>query len=400
MKVIIIGNGLAGTIASKTLRELDQKIELDVFCEEKYHYYPRPNLIEFLAGNLPFERMFAFPGNWHERQQINICLGSPVKKFFPDSQEVELEGGKKEKYDFLLLANGSYAFVPPFKGIEKKGAFTLRTLDDAFRILEYLKSHQRVAVIGGGLLGLEVARAIKARGAEVEVMEFSDRLLPRQLDVEGAMLLKNQIEKMGIKIRLNVATEEILGQREVEGLRFKGGAEIVADMVLVAAGVKPNIGMAKEAGLETDRGLVVNEFLKTSHHKIFAAGDVIQHKGKVYGIIPASFDQARAAAYNILGQEKKYEGTVPSNTLKVAGLYVTSIGLVNPEGQAFEEIRKEKKEEGVYKKIVLQNGNIVGAIWMGTKKGVSEISRAVSLKIKIEKWKNSLLEDNFDFSLL
>jgi len=400
MKVIIIGNGLAGTIASKTLRELDQKIELDVFCEEKYHYYPRPNLIEFLAGNLPFERMFAFPGNWHERQQINICLGSPVKKLFPDSQEVELEGGKKEKYDFLLLANGSYAFVPPFKGIEKKGGFTLRTLDDALRILEYLKSHQRVAVIGGGLLGLEVARAIKARGAEVEVMEFSDRLLPRQLDVEGATLLKNQIEKMGIKIRLNVATEEILGQREVEGLRFKGGAEVIADMVLMAAGVKPNIGMAKEAGLETDRGLLVNEFLKTSHPKIFAAGDNIQHKGRVYGIIPASFDQARAVAYNILGQEKKYEGTIPSNTLKVAGLYVTSIGLVNPEGQAFEEIRKEKKEEGIYKKIVLQNGNLVGAIWMGTKKGVSEISRAVSLKINIEKWKNSSLEDNFDFSLL
>ena len=400
MKVIIVGNGLAGIISAKTLRELDKKVEIEVFAEEKYHYYPRPNLIEFLAGTIPFERMFAFPQEWYREQNINIHLGKPVTRIFPDSQEIEVAGGKKEKYESLLLANGSFSFIPPFKGTDKKGIFALRTLDDAFELLEYLKNHQRVVVIGGGLLGLEIARAMKSRGARVDVVEFFDRLLPRQLDIQGASLLKAQIENMGINVHLGLATEEILGQNDVRGLRFKGEREIEMDMAIVAAGVRSNIRLAKEAGLETDRGLVTDDYLQSNNPKIFGAGDVIQHRGRVYGIIPSSFNQARVVASNILGKKEKYEGTVPSNTLKVAGLDLTSVGLVNPEEGTSEEFRKEKKEEGIYKKIVIQKGVVVGAIWMGTKKGVNEIIRVISQKINIEKHKISLLEDDFDYSVL
>lgn len=400
MRVIIVGNGLAGIISAKTLRELDKKVEIEVFAEEKYHYYPRPNLIEFLAGTIPFERMFAFPQEWYKEQNINIHLGKPVTRIFPDSQEIEVAGGKKEKYESLLLANGSFSFIPPFKGTDKKGIFALRALDDAFELLEYLKNHQRVAVIGGGLLGLEIARAMKSRGARVDVVEFFDRLLPRQLDIQGASLLKAQIENMGINVHLGLATEEILGQNDVRGLRFKGEREIEMDMAIVAAGVRSNIRLAKEAGLETDRGLVTDDYLQSSNPKIFGAGDVIQHRGRVYGIIPSSFNQARVVASNILGKKEKYEGTVPSNTLKVAGLDLTSVGLVNPEEGTSEEFRKEKKEEGIYKKVVIQKGVVVGAIWMGTKKGVNEISRIISQKINIEKHKISLLEDDFDYSVL
>jgi nitrite reductase (NADH) large subunit len=230
---------------------------------------------------------------------------------------LKVEGGTREKYESLLLANGSFSFIPPFKGTDKKGVFALRTLDDAFELLEYLENHQRVVIIGGGLLGLETARAMKSRGARVEVVEFFDRLLPRQLDDPAASLLKAQIENMGIKIQLGLATEEVLGQDEVRGLRFKGGREIEADMAIVAAGVRPNIRIAMEAELDTDRGLVVDDYLQSSNPKIFGAGDVIQHLGKVYGIIPASFNQARVVASNILGKKEEYEGTVPSNTLKV-----------------------------------------------------------------------------------
>ena len=400
MRVIIVGNGLAGIISAKTLRELDKKVEIEIFAEEKYHYYPRPNLIEFLAGTIPFERMFAFPQEWYREQNINIHLGKPVTRIFPDSQEIEVAGGKKEKYESLLLANGSFSFIPPFKGTDKKGIFALRALDDAFELLEYLKNHQRVVVIGGGLLGLEIARAMKSRGARVDVVEFFDRLLPRQLDIQGASLLKAQVENMGINVHLGLATEEILGQNDVRGLRFKGEREIEMDMAIVAAGVRPNIRLAKEAGLETDRGLVTDDYLQSSNPKIFGAGDVIQHRGRVYGIIPSSFNQARVVASNILGKKEKYEGTVPSNTLKVAGLDLTSVGLVNPEEGTSEEFRKEKKEEGIYKKVVIQKGVVVGAIWMGTKKGVNEISRIISQKINIEKHKISLLEDDFDYSVL
>lgn len=400
MKVLIIGNGLSGTVAAKTMRELDQKIEIDIFAEEKYHYYPRPNLIEFLAGSIPLEKLFAFPEEWYNEMGINVHLDRPVKRILPDSEEIEVEGGEKEKYDYLLLANGGYPLIPPFKGKEKRGVFTFRTLNDTYEILEYVKEHRRVAVIGGGLLGLETARAMKSRGADVEVMEFFEHLLPRQLDAQGASLLKEQIEKLGIRVHLGLATEEILGRDEVRGLKFKGGEEIETDIALVAAGVRTNIQIAKEAGLETDRGLVVNDLLQSSDPKIFAAGDVLQHRGIVYGIIPASFNQARIAAYNILGQKKAYEGTVFSNTLKVVGIDVASIGHVHPGEDDVEEIRKEKKKEGVYKKLVTQSGIIVGAIWMGTKEGLNEVNRLISYKINVERWKNSLLEDDFDFSVI
>ncbi len=399
MKILIVGNGLAGTIAAKTLRELDQRVEIEIYAEEKYHYYPRPNLIEFLAGNLPFEKLFAFPETWFKEQRIAVHLGKPVQKIFPDSNEVEV-AGKRQTYDVLFLANGSYAVIPLFKGTDKKGVFTLRTVEDSLQILDYLKNHQRIVVVGGGLLGLETARALKARGAKVDVVEFFDRLLPRQLDGQGASHLKSQIEKMGIRIHLGLATEQILGQDEVKGLRFKGGKEIMTEMAIVAAGVKPSIQIAKDAGLETDQGLIVDDYLQSSRPKIFAAGDAVQHKGKVYGIIPASFNQARIAALNILGQKKTYEGTVYSNTLKVVGIDLSSIGNVNPEEGTSEQYRKEKKEEGLYKKVVVQDGILVGAIWLGTKKGVNEISRAITQKINVEKWKDSLLEDDFDFSVL
>jgi nitrite reductase (NADH) large subunit len=400
MKVVVIGNGLAGTMAAKTIRELDSEAELLIFAEEKYHYYPRPNLIEFIAGKLPYERVFAFSEGWHTRQKIEIRFESPVLKIHPRSQEVELGEDRRESYDRLLIANGASSFIPPIKGAEKKGVFSLRTMDDALAILDYLENHRQVVVIGGGLLGLEIARAIRSRGAEVEVMEFFDRLLPRQLDIQGASLLRSQIEKLGIGIRLGVATEEIIGAGEMKGIRLKGGQEVSGDLAVIAAGVRPNLALPRDAGLATDRGLVVDDRLRTSHPHVFAAGDSIQHRSKVYGIIPASFEQGRSVAYNILGEEKKYEGTVPANTLKVAGLFVTSVGLVNPEGEGFKEVKKEKKEEGIYKKIILQDGVLVGAIWMGTKKGVNEIARAVSAKTKISQWINNLLDDSFDFSVL
>jgi nitrite reductase (NADH) large subunit len=400
MNAIIIGNGLAGTMAAKTLRELDSAVEIHVFAEEKYPYYPRPNLIEYLAGRLPYERIFAFSDEWQVRQKIDVHLGEPVRKILPESGEIELDRGRREKYDALLVATGSSSFVPPIKGSDKRGVFTLRTLDDALAILEYMKSHSRVAIIGGGLLGLEIARAAKSRGAEVEVLEFFDRLLPLHLDAYGATLLKDQIENLGIRVSLGAVTQEILGQEEVSGLGLKGGAKIGADMVIIAAGVKPNLALVREVGLALDRGLVVDDRLQTSHSQIFAAGDVIQHQGKFYGIIPASFEQARTAAYNILGQEKKYEGTIPSNTLKVVGLHVTSVGMTNPESAGFKEVRKFKKEEGIYKKIVLQDGALVGAIWMGTKKGVNEITHAVASKLQVSQWVTGLLEDDFDFSVI
>ncbi len=398
MKTVIVGNGLAGTMAAKSLRELDPSLEIEIIAEERYPYYPRPNLIDYVAGALPYEKLFAFPTNWHERQNIAVRLATPVVRIDTAAGTVTTGDGRTSAFDRLLLANGSAAVVPPVRGADKKCVFVLRTLDDAQAILEALTTRRRVAVLGGGLLGLEIARALKARGAEVSVNEFFDRLLPRQLDPRGAALLKAQVERLGIGVRLGASAEEITGDGEASGLRFQDGSSTEADMVVFAAGVRPNIALAKEAGIEADRGVVVDDHLRTSHPAVYAAGDVAQHKGRVYGIIPASFDQARAAAYNMLGMEKRYEGTVPSNTLKVVGIFVTSVGLVNPEGPGYESIAKEDAGAGIYRKLVLKDGILEGAIWMGTKKGAADIARLTASRKNVATWKGELLEDGFDLA--
>jgi len=398
MKIVIVGNGLAGTLAAKTARELDPEAGIEIFGEEKYAYYPRPNLIEFLAGRLPYEKLFAFPEDWNVRQRIDVHLGAKVAKIRPDERTVETGSGGVFPYDALLLASGARAAVPPLTGSGLKGVFVLRTLDDALAILDHLRTHAHVAVLGGGLLGLEIARAIRGRGAEVSVVEFFDRLLPRQLDPAAAGILKHQIEKTGISVRLGAVSREILGAAEVRGIRFESGDEVEADLVVIAAGVKPELALAKDAGLTVERGIVVDDRLRTSRPEIFAAGDVAEHQGRVYGIIPASFEQARAAAGNMLGMDMPYSGTVPSNTLRVAGLYVTSAGEVNPEARGHEVLVRSVPEDGLYKKIVLKEGRLVGAIWMGTKKGALEIGRFVALKKDVESRKDDLLEDTFDFT--
>ena len=400
MHIIVVGNGLAGTIFAKSLRELDPAVNIDIFGEENYLYYPRPNLIEFLAGNIEYERLFAYPEDWYRERQLNIHLGQRVDKVIPASLEVELQDGSRERFDKLILTDGARASVPPIRGSDKKGVFTLRTLDNALDVLDYLEKHQKLAIIGGGLLGLEIARALKSRGADVGIVEFFPYLLGRQLDPQGASILQDQIEKMGIRVYLDSATEEILGENEARGLLLKGGKRVDADIVIIAAGIRSNVDLAKEAGLEVNRGVIVNDFLQTNNTNIYAAGDNVEHRGRNYGIIPASFQQSRTAAFNVAGQEQDYAGTTPSNTLKVMGLHVTSIGLINPEEGAGEEFRKADPESGLYKKVVVQDGNLVGAIWMGTKQGVNEINRIVAHKLNVEKWKDVLVEDDFNFSVI
>ncbi|MBN2199629.1 MAG: NAD(P)/FAD-dependent oxidoreductase [Candidatus Aminicenantes bacterium] len=399
-RVGIVGNGLAGVIAAKTLREAGFDGEIEIFAREKYPYYPRPNLIEHLAGRLPAERLFAFPESWYVERRIRVRLATPSRRILSEPLAVELSSGQRVEFDRLLLADGASCFIPPMAGADKKGVFSLRTWDDALSILEDLQDHRRVAVLGGGLLGLEIARALAARGASVRVVEFFDRLLPRQLDPQGAAVLRTQIEKSGIAVRLGIATEEIFGSDRVAGLKFKDGSAMDADMAIVAAGVRPNLDLAKDAGLAVERGVVVDDRLRTNRPGIFAAGDNTQHQGRLYGIIPAAFEQARAAAFNILDRDKAYRGTLPSNTLKVAGLSLTSVGEAVPEGGGVEEIRKEDPERGLYKKIVLKEGRLVGAIWMGTREGAPQVSKAVSQKADVSRWKKEILEDGFDFARL
>ena len=238
-------------------------------------------------------------------------------------------------YDRLLLANGSHPNIPPFAGTDKEGVFSLRTLADALTIREYARNVGQAVIIGGGLLGLEAARGLSVLGPKVTVVEFFSRLLPRQLEPQAADVLQKLIEAMGISVVIEAATEAILGGA-VTGIRLNGGREIAAEQVLISAGIRSNIQLAQDAGIQINRGVMVDDRMQTSAPHVWAAGDVAEFDGRTWGIVIAAAEQARVAAANMIADvthaPATYVDIVPSNTLKVVGIDLTSIGLVNPGG--------------------------------------------------------------------
>jgi nitrite reductase (NADH) large subunit len=396
--VVIVGNGVAGVTAARIIKEKNPEIRVSIYTDESHHYYPRPRLYEVLSGEAKPREVYMFSEEWYEKKGINVQLNKKALSIDTDKGELVLEDGSRVSYDKLLLANGGHSFVPPIKGVEKTGVFALRTIRDALSIKEFTKKTEKVIVIGGGLLGLEFASSLKKLGQQVTVVEMFPRLLPRQLDPDGATILKNRIASRGIDIVLGFKTVEILGRETVSGILLDSGEELSGDLVLISAGMRSNTGLALEAGIKVNRGVVVDGYLRTSADDVYAVGDVAEFEGIVYGIIPAALEQASIAAASMLGEKDSvYTGTVPSNTLKIVGVELTSMGLVNPEEPRYEEVKKTDKKKGVYKKLVLDKGKIVGAILLGDKKGVTSIKRLMTHETDITKYKNSILEDNFDY---
>ncbi len=398
MRVVIVGSGVAGVTAAKTIRETNLDAQISIYTDENHLYYPRPRLYEVLAEKAKPREIYMYSEKWYAKRGIKIHLNKRVLRIKTARKELLLEDRSRANYDKLLLANGAHPFVPPIKGVEKTGVFTLRSIEDVLTITEYAKNTRKVIIIGGGLLGLEFAASLRKLGQQVDVVEMLPRLLPRQLDQDGATILKDTIENLGVKIVLGVKTEEILGEETVSGILLDNGKELSGNLVLISAGVRSNTDLAAEAGIKVNKGVVVDRYLQTSVNDVYAVGDAAESEGRVYGIIPAAIEQAKIAAVNMLKREKHvYKGTIPSNTLKIVGVDLTSMGLVTAEGPQYEEIKKIDKEKGVYRKIVLEQGKIVGAIALGDKKGITSIKKLMDQEVDVAKYKDFLLEDDFDY---
>ena len=403
MKSVIIGNGVAGITAARTLSKGGGEVE--VYTQEAYHYYPRPRLVQFLAGEIELEQLPLYSPAWYEKQGIIVHLGVEVVRLDLQAKRITLDActergrsnGREVSYDRLLLATGSRPFIPPIEGVDKEGVFSLRTCNDALYIRSWAGAAKRAVVIGGGLLGLEAARALTVLGLEVTVLEHGPYLLRRQLDADGGALMRELIEAMGIKVALSASSQAILGNGQATGVLLQDGRRIEGDLVLISTGVQCNLGLAQEAGLEVNRGVVVDEHLRTSAEDVYAAGDVAEFRGQLYGIIPACLEQARVAAANMLGQEQtEYRGTIPSNVLKVVGVDCASVGVVHPlEDNSYQEMRKS--EAGIYKKLVLKDGRLVGAILLGDRKDVAPISRLIRTGTDVSCYAEKLLDDDFDW---
>ena len=401
MNIVLIVNGIAGITAARTLRENNPKISISIYTTEDHMYYPRPRLYELLSGEAKPNEIYAFSHKWYKNRDFQIHLNNGVVKIHTSRKELLLEDHSKVHYDKLLLANGAHPFIPPINGIDKKGIFTLRSIKNVLAIKEYATSVRTVIIIGGGLLGLEFAVALRKLGLQVKIVEISPRLLPRQLDHDGSKILKELIEAYGIKIYLGVKTTEILGKKEVSGILLDNGKVLSCNFLLISAGIRANIDLALKAGINVNRGVIVDKYMQTSVNDVYAAGDVAEFEGRIYGIIPAAINQGKIAAMNMLGNNKYiYKGTIPSTLLKIVGIDLMSMGITNLEGSQYEEIKKIDKERGIYKKIVLNQEKIIGAIILGDKKDLTSIRRLINQELDVSKYKELLLEDNFDYGTL
>ncbi len=366
MRFVVVGGGVAGITAALELGNR-RPGQVAVYSDETYPYYYRPQLTEFLAGGITLERLLRRDLAWYKGRGIDVYLGRSVTRVEPEAKTITLVDGTRVEYDKLLLATGSVPFVPPLTGIDKSGVFTWRTLADTLEFEQAASFCGKAIVLGGGLLGLEAARGLLGFCGDVTVLEFFPRLLPRQLDVEAAAVLQRFVESLGLRVVVGAQTEEVLGEHTVTGLRLKDGREFPAGLVLVAVGVRSQTRLAQEAGLTVDRGIVVDEYMATSAPDIYAAGDAAVFKGYSWAIAPIAQAQGRIAALNMAGEATAYDVVVPSTTLKVVGIDVSSVGMVNPETADPIEIRAPEAGANSYKKIVLHGGRIVGSIVINNK---------------------------------
>ena len=398
---IIIGNGVAGVTAAQSIVRADPAAEVLIFGAEPQPYYQRPRLWEFIAGQIETGALYFRPPEWYAARGIQVHLGAQVAALDTAEHSLMLADGNSASYDRLLLATGARPFVPPFAGADKAGVFVLRTLDDAQAIRKRAQDSSTAAVIGGGLLGLETARALRTAGLEVTVIEFAPHLLPRQLDAEGAQVLQSLLQAQGMRILTGAVIEAILGDERATGVRLRDGALVDGELVLISAGIRSRLELAREAGLEVNRGVVVDEHLRTGATDVYAAGDATEFEGVIYGIIPAAIQQAQVAAANMVTDgSATYNGTVPATTLKIAGIDLTSLGEATATADEFVVLRDADPASGLYRRLTLRDGKIIGAILLGDRRNVQSLKQLISAGRDVSAHSDRLLDQSFDLRAL
>ena len=371
MKIVIVGNGMVGY---KFCEKLMAKVkpgafQLIVFGEEARPAYDRVHLSEYFAGKTAEDLTMA-PASWYADNNITLHLGDPVQSIDRTNKTILSFHGISETYDYLILATGSSAFVPPIPGVDKKGVFIYRTIEDLELMTAFAKKARSGAVIGGGLLGLEAAKAMLDLGmTDTKVIEFAPRLMPRQVDDAGSKILQAKIEKLGLKVYTSKNTSEIVGDESITGLRFADNTHIPVDMLVISAGIKPRDELATIAGLEVGQrgGIVVNDHMQTTDPNIFAIGECVLHQGMVYGLVAPGYEMAEVVATRLAGGEKTFTGYDMSTKLKLIGVDVASFGdpfvpLSECRTVVFEDTMK-----GIYKRInITPDGKqLLGGVLIG-----------------------------------
>lgn len=364
-KLVVVGNGMAGVACVEQILRHRHDFEITIFGEEIHLNYNRILLSMVLAGEKPADEIVLNDAAWYRNNGIHLCLGKRVASIDPGRRVVAVDGGAAE-FDKLILATGSRALVPRTAGIDKKNVYVFRTLDDARALIDRSRSGLKAVVIGGGLLGLEAARGLQIRGCDVTVVHLVETLMERQLDRPGAALLKSKMEALGIRVLPARETEALLGNGRVEGLRFTSGEELDAELVVIAAGIRPNVDLARTAGLKVQRGIIVNDYMETSDPSIFAVGECTEHRGETFGLVAPLFEQGKVLAATITGNRGPvFQGSAPAAKLKIMGVDIFSAGSIDSCAPGVESVRFEDEAQGVYKKLLVKNNRLHGVILVG-----------------------------------
>lgn len=383
---MVVGAGPVGVRVAQEIRRRLPNRPLVVFGAETWQPYNRIRLSSALAGELPWSQLgtdLRLP----EDPLTRVHLGCAVTRIDRTARTVTDAQGGVHPYAELILATGSRPHIPDIPGTGRSGVFTFRDMDDAQRLLARRVRSRRTVVLGGGLLGLESARAMARHHTEVWVVEHNDRLMPRQLDAEGSAVLKARVETLGIRICLGDGVMAILGDRQVTGIRLRSGAIIACDTVVVATGIRPNIQLALDAGIAVGRGIKVDDAMRTADPQIYAVGECAEHRGVVYGLVAPGFEQAGVAAHALVGGQSRYPGSVASTRLKVLSTPVFSMGEAGAE-QSLDAAREAvyRNETGDYRKLVIRRGRLIGALAVGPWSELASIQEALLRQRRIWPW--------------
>jgi len=367
-KLVVIGNGMAGMrTVEELLRRDPLRYQITVFGTEPHVNYDRIALSSVLAGEKEIGQITINPLDWYGKNGIRLFAGDPVVALDREARTVTSESGRVESYDRLLLATGSKPIVPPIPGLELPGVCAFRDIADIEQMIGASRKYPRAIVIGGGLLGLEAANGLLKRGMSVAVVHLTETLMERQLDPTAGKLLQRELDERGLNFFMNGQTEEIFGDGRVEGVRLADDREVPGDLVVMAIGIRPNIDLARKAGLTINRGIAVFDDMRTSDPDIFAVGECAEHRGLTYGLVAPLYEMAKICAQHLAGDETTtaaYAGSVLSTKLKVTGVDLFSAGNILG-GEDCGTLTFHDTTRQVYKKLVLRDDRVEGVVLYG-----------------------------------
>lgn len=405
MHHLIIGNGVAAIGAIEAIRSVDRENPITLISAEPHRVYGRPLISSLLSGKIREKDVYYRPADFYETNSVTALLGKTVAEIRTGTRQVVLESGEVIPFDKLLIATGGVPFIPPIEGRQGPDVYVFTTLDDARKLDGLIEKVKEIVVLGGGLIGLKAAESLHDRGVKITVVELADRILSAAFDSEAGGIIAKRLADVGIDLILNNTVKEIVrSKKRLKKVVLKDGSSILCEAVVIAIGVVPNKALAEKAGIGVNRGILTNNFMETDVPGIFAAGDVAEANDMLLGerrvtpIWPNAYLQGRHAGLAMAGASRSYAGSIPMNSIEFYGIPTVSMGISNPPAAGFEVLSRLEPKNDFYRKIVIREGKLVGAVLVGRIERSGILSGLIKNGVNIESIKQELLRDDFGFS--